>query len=388
MTIRILFLNYEYPPLGGGAANANAYLLEEYSQSPNITVDLITSSPDSKEHLSTLNANIRVHALPIGKTSATLHHQSQKELLVYSFKAYRYVEKLLQKNQYDVIHAFFGVPCGALAWRLGKKYQVPYIVSLRGSDVPGYSARFSFLYVFLTPLITAVWRHAKKVVANSEGLKNLALQSAPKQNISVIPNGVDTKKFAPQPSFSAEWIITAGATRLTERKGLHLIIEALPALLKIKPNLVFEVMGEGAAFEALQKLAAQRGVANHVRFLGRIDPEQTPKYYARARVFILPSANEGMSNALLEALASGLPVIVTNTGGSAELVTDGVNGFVITRDPEAIREATKRLLLDEPLRQKMGAASRARAEEQSWETVAEEYKKVYQEIQSQSRYGI
>jgi glycosyltransferase involved in cell wall biosynthesis len=129
----------------------------------------------------------------VGKNEATLHHQSQKELLTYSFKAYKKAEDLLQKNHYDVIHAFFGIPCGVLAWRLGKKYQVPYIISLRGADVPGYSERFSFIYAFLTPLIKKVWKEAYKVVSNSQGLKELALQSAPKQEISIIPNGVDTE---------------------------------------------------------------------------------------------------------------------------------------------------------------------------------------------------
>lgn len=378
--MKILFLNYEYPPLGGGAANANAYLLKMYSKDPNVFVDLITSSPDSEEHITELNERIRIHALPIGKTEATLHHQSQKELLVYSYKAYQRADQFLQKNNYDVIHAFFGIPCGFLGWRLGKKYKVPYIVSLRGSDVPGYSERFSFIYTFLTPLITRVWVHAAKVVSNSQGLKDLALKAASTQEISIIPNGVDTEKFVPATEPSEEWVITAGATRLTERKGIHLIIEALPELIAIQPKLVFEVMGDGSSLESLQEQAKNLGVQDHVRFLGRIPATETPKYYSRAKVFILPSANEGMSNALLEALASGLPVVVTDTGGSQELVETGVNGFIITRDQRAIAEAVKKLLTDESLRRRMGVASRTRAEAQSWDAVAKQYQELYQEV--------
>lgn len=371
-------MNYEYPPLGGGAANANAYLLKAYANNPDISVDLITSSPDSEEHIITISDRIHVYTLPVGKTAVTLHHQSQKELLTYSYRAYKLASQFLQKNEYDVVHAFFGIPCGVVAMVLKKKYKVPYLVSLRGADVPGYSERFSLIYTFLTPLTKKVWYDAKKVVSNSQGLKELALRSAPEQAISVIPNGVDTEKFSLGAVSSEEWIITAGATRLTERKGLHLIIEALPELALLQPNIMFEIMGDGSATESLQQLAKDLGVERHVRFLGRIDASETTSYYQRARVFVLPSANEGMSNALLEALACGLPVVVTDTGGSSELVEEGVNGFIIAREASAIVEALKKLLNNEALRIQMGGESRVRAEQQSWHSVADQYVELYQ----------
>lgn len=106
-------------------------------------MDLVTSAPDREQVIETLGEDIQIHKLDIGK-NGNLHHQSKKDLLRYSYRAYRYADKLLQANEYDVIHAFFGVPCGVLAMRLGKKYKIPYIVSLRGADVPGYSERFFF----------------------------------------------------------------------------------------------------------------------------------------------------------------------------------------------------------------------------------------------------
>jgi glycosyltransferase involved in cell wall biosynthesis len=379
--MRVLFLNYEYPPLGGGAANATEYLLKEYQKDQSLQVDLVTSSPTAERQEMWLGDNICVHALSIGKNGDNLHHQSQKDLLVYSFRAYRYAKKLLQKNEYDVIHAFFGVPCGVLAMCLGKKFGIPYIVSLRGADVPGYSERFSFAYSILTPLIHSVWRRAFRVIANSQGLKDLALRSLPEQSIGIISNGVDTERFCPDVSKVPhnEWIITAGATRLTQRKGLHLIIEALPAMLAINPQVIFEIMGNGASEATLKEQAKKLGVEQRVRFLGRIPLTDTYPYYQRAKVFVLPSANEGMSNALLEALASGLPAVVTDTGGTSELVTEGVNGYIIPRDSQAITEAVSRLLRDDSLRLRMAEASRARAEAQSWGVVAREYIKIYQE---------
>lgn len=376
---RVLFFNYEYPPLGGGAANANAYLLKAYRENPGLQVDLITTSPDEKDHTENLSERISLYKIAIGKNEATLHYQSQLDLIKYSFKAYALAKKLLRENKYDVIHAFFSVPCGALAYVLGKKYKIPYLVSLRGSDVPGYSERFSLLYIALTPFIKQIWKSAFRVVANSDGLRRLALQSAPLQAIDIIPNGVDTEKFFPKSENvpSEEWIITAGATRLTERKGIHFIMEALPALVALKPNLIFEVMGEGEALPKLQALVQERGLKNHVRFLGRIDPSETYIYYQRASVFILPSANEGMSNALLEALASGLPVIVTDTGGSSELVEERKNGFIISRTSEAIVRTVTELIQNEEERKRMGREARKRAESQSWSRVASQYTDLY-----------
>ncbi|MCW1888715.1 MAG: glycosyltransferase [Candidatus Moranbacteria bacterium] len=375
--MRVLFLNYEYPPLGGGAANATAYLLSEYSKAGNIVVDLVTSSPDEQQVIEVLGEDVQIHKLNIGK-KGNLHHQSQLDLLRYSYKAYAYADGLLQANDYDVVHAFFGVPCGALAMRLSKKYRIPYIVSLRGSDVPGYSERFAFLYNFLRPLIVRVWKRAFQVISNSQGLKDLALLSAPEQAIGIIPNGVDTERFRPGQA-GEEWIITAGATRLTQRKGLHLIIEALPKLLTYNPKVVFEIMGDGASEEMLRAKALALGVAESVRFLGRIPASETVGFYQRAKVFVLPSANEGMSNALLEALACGLPAVVTDTGGSSELVREKVNGLVIERTVGAIEESLMYLLAHEEERARMGRESRVCAEAKSWTAVAEAYQEVYQE---------
>ena len=380
--MRILFLNYEYPPLGGGAANATAYLLSEYSKSGTVVVDLVTSSPDEHQVIEVLEEDVQIHKLNIGK-NGNLHHQSQLDLIRYSYKAYTYADGLLRANDYDVIHAFFGVPCGALAMRLGKKHHIPYIVSLRGSDVPGYSERFAFLYNFLRPIIVRVWKKAFRVISNSQGLKDLALLSAPEQEIGIIPNGVDTERFFPTEAPVGEWVITAGATRLTQRKGLHLIIEAMPKLLCHNPKVVFEIMGDGASEEALRQRAHELGVHASVRFLGRIPATETVTYYQRAKVFVLPSANEGMSNALLEALACGLPAVVTDTGGSSELVVEKENGLVIERTVTAIEEALLYLLTHEEEREKMGRMSRVRAEAQSWSQVAEAYQAVYHEATHQ-----
>jgi hypothetical protein len=78
--MKVLFFNYEYPPLGGGAANATANILREFSKISGLEVDLITSSVDDGYHLEKIGDNIRLHKIPIGKNEKNLHFQSQKDL--------------------------------------------------------------------------------------------------------------------------------------------------------------------------------------------------------------------------------------------------------------------------------------------------------------------
>jgi len=131
-------LNYEFPPLGGGAGNASYYMLREFSKYHDLNIDLITSSAD-KYRVEQFAENISIHFLDIHKNNTALHYQSNKNLITYTMKVYFYAKKLRKQKSYDLCHAFFGIPCGAIALLLG----VPYIVSLRGSDVPGHNERFA-----------------------------------------------------------------------------------------------------------------------------------------------------------------------------------------------------------------------------------------------------
>ena len=97
--MRILFFNYEYPPLGGGAGVATSYILKEFTKIPDLEVDLVTSSVSEHYQLEKIGENIKIHRLPIGKNKNNLHFQSQKDLLIYSWKAYFYARKLIKDRK-------------------------------------------------------------------------------------------------------------------------------------------------------------------------------------------------------------------------------------------------------------------------------------------------
>lgn len=367
--MRVLILNYEYPPLGGGAARATAEILRQFGNTPGLQMELVTSST-GPAGIEDPFPNIRIHRLDIGK-DGNPHYQSVPELLRYTRRAIRYSRRLHRERPFDLVHAFFGIPCGYIARRLG----IPYIVSLRGSDVPGYSDRFRTAdRLLFRRMSRRIWADADSVVPNSQGLKRLAKETAPDQRMLVIPNGVDTGFFAPLAKKEDSPVVRLVSTgRLIGRKGYGILIRALDGMDHVSLTLA----GDGPLRESLEQEAAERKV--DCRFAGILDPEGVRDLLAGSDVFVLPSLNEGMSNSLLEAMACGLPVITTDTGGSEELV-DGNGMTVRCGDPASLRRAIYALAGDASLREEMGQRSRARATARNWHTVAERYHDLYREV--------
>jgi glycosyltransferase involved in cell wall biosynthesis len=367
--MHILILNYEFPPLGGGAGNAAYYLLKEFAKGKDLNIDLVTSLVGGykKEDFS---SNIKIYYLDIGKKGSS-HFQTQKDLFAYSWRAYWFCKKLISKKRYDLIHAFFGIPCGYIAMKLG----LPYIVSLRGSDVPFYNQRFYFWDKFIFKRLSKIiWKKSKYVIANSFGLKQLAKNINPAQKIEVIYNGVDSQEFKPNADKSiGKTIKLISIGRLIPRKGYKYLLKSLKGL----SNCELFLVGEGVERENLKTLAKKMGVK--VRFYGRVSHQEVVYLLREADIFVLPSLNEGMSNSLLEAVACGLPVIVTDTGGSVELVKG--NGIIVPKaDVISLRSAIKRFLSDKNSLENMGQKSRQLAESMSWISVAEQYKYFYTKI--------
>lgn len=379
--MKVLFLNYEYPPLGGGASVATEAILHEWAKDPSIEVHLVTSAVGgSLEHVR-IGGETHVHRLPIGKNPDQLHSQSPRDILVYLVKSifflWRFIRLESKKQSFGATLAFFTVPCGFLAYLVKILFGVPYIVSLRGADVPGFSEKYDRFYLFAKPLVRFLWHHAAAVIPNSAGLTELAKKTDPRQTMQTIENGVDTEAFRPDPSKRvSEAVVFLSTSRLTPRKGIHHLIEAFAIAIEktVKP-IELHLIGEGEQRDVLEKRAKELGIAEKVKFIGRVPHERLDAYYQRSHAFVLPSKNEGMSNAALEALASGLPLIVSGTGGMAEFVTDGANGlFVDPENAESFASALVRIAdnSDEALR--FGAESRARAEKRSWSAVAGKFR--------------
>ena len=371
MKKNLLILNYEFPPLGGGAGNATYYFLKELAKYPDVEVDLVTSSV-GKFRIEKFAGNVDIHYLDI-KKKGNLHVQSNIDLLNYSRKAYFYSKQLMKVKKYHVCHAFFGIPCGYIAMKL----KIPYIVSLRGSDVPFYNKRYWFLdRFFFQRLSKTIWENAKEVVANSGGLRDLALESYSGREIRVIPNGVDVGEFALKKKSmkkKGEKIKIVSVGRLIPRKGYEYLIKAL----KGKENFELTLIGDGDLLTELKNLAKKMNVK--VYFSGRVKHEDIADVLQEKDIFVLPSLNEGMSNAILEAMACGLPIVATDTGGSKELVKK--NGFLVEkRSVNELKEVLEKFEKEPNLILEMGYISREIAEQMNWGNIVKKYLDLYEQI--------
>ena len=346
--MKLLMLNSEYPPLGGGQGNANKAMLKEFAKT-DIQVDLITAS-SGKKHKE-INGKIRLFFLNIGKNEKNFLFQSSKELITYSVKSWRFAAKLIKqsiskKAKYDAIIAWSGVPAGFIAMTLSFIFRIPYIVLLRGADVPFYDKRWAkldkFVFRFLSPYI---WKNSLLTIANSQSLRELAYKTSRKKKIDLIYNGIDLERYTNKSDIkiSPKQIIAVG--RLSKIKGFDLLIQAVAA---IKTPCQLVIAGDGPEKENLENLAKMLGIEKKVIFTGRLEKQQLIHFYQESSIFCMSSYNEGMSNAMLEAIACGLPVVTTQVGGAAELVKG--NGVIVPcGDSFAIQEALE-TLLDNPER--------------------------------------
>jgi glycosyltransferase involved in cell wall biosynthesis len=385
--MRVLFFNYEFPPLGGGAGNASFYLLREYVKNPELQVDFVTASIDGEYHLLKMGENINIHRLPIGKNAENIHYQTKKELISYTWNAFWFARKLAKQNKYDLSHSFFSVPCGFISLLLKWEFKLPYIISLRGSDVPYYSERFTTLYKVITPIIRKIWSGASFVIANSQGLKELALKSQPKKEIGVVYNGIDVEEFFRDASkVNPDYFTIICVSRVTPRKGVRFLIQAFKILSGRYDQVRLLIVGDGNEKKSLEDLVRGLDLSDKVEFAGAISHEKVLQYYQRANVFVLPSLNEGMSNVMLEALACGLPVVATDTGGTKELLTDNLNGLVVRmKDADDLAEKIEKLILNPELEKMMSLESRKLGEKMKWGNVSDEYIELYRKTSNLAR---
>jgi len=376
--MRILIINSEYPPLGGGAGNASAHIARALT-GMGYEIAVITTRFRGLPHREQ-SKGLTIYRIPALRQR--LDRSGALEQFIFMISASFSALMLISNFKPDATLAFFGVPSGVVGLFLKLIYKIPYIVSLRGGDVPGFRPYdFLFYHKLLAPLLRVVWKNASVVVANSNGLRDLALTFDSRFDIPIIPNGVDLEAYeAKDRDESSPLLLSVG--RVVYQKGFDLAMRALSGIKDLEWK--WHIAGDGPQMDTLKSLTQELGIADRVIFLGWQSQADLIKQYQRANLFLFPSRHEGMPNALLEAMASGLPVIASRIAGNEELVVDGETGTLVpSEDVDALRDAIRKLMTDVPLRQQMGLASRRRVEAYySWENTAKQYALLLERIPS------
>lgn len=367
--MRILIINSEYPPIGGGAGNSSANIARRFAHMGH-EIAVVTSRFGKLPHLEHYE-NLTLYRIP------SLRQKQDRsrpfEQLVFLLSASIWTLHVAPRFKPSATLAFFGVPSGAIAWLLKKIFGFPYIISLRGGDVPGFRPYdFQRYHKILAPFLRLIWKNASAVVANSSGLRELANAFDPRFDISIIPNGVDLKEYATEVrAWSPPRLLSVG--RLVHQKGLDLALRALAELKDLEWEWC--IAGDGPQINVLRSLANELGIQDRISFPGWRSHAELVDYYKRSNLFLFPSRHEGMPNVVLEAMASGLPVIASRIAGNEELVVDEETGLLFpSEDVESLCVALRKLLTDTSRRQIMGNASRRRVEAlYSWENTAQQY---------------
>ncbi len=271
---------------------------------------------------------------------------------------------VVEHGPFDLVHAQYGYPTGLAALAAARELGVPCVVSIQGGDGHWVGS--------------CCGTHERVMKAVLDGADALLIGShsfarevhdrlgTPLERFTIVPGAVDVTRFHPPVAGPAEHRLLYHG-RVDRRKGVLDLIEALAAL--DRPQVPVTVSGIGPDVDAAKRLAAERGV--EVEWLGHVPYDVVPAVYRRAGLFVSPTYAEGFSNTILEAMATGLPIVSCLAVGVVDCLRDGDNALLVEPgDVPALAAAIGRLLDDEDLRALL--ADRALAEVQdryAWEPV-------------------
>jgi glycosyltransferase involved in cell wall biosynthesis len=379
----VVMLMRQFYPLTGGYQNQALRLAQEMIER-NIQVCVV-----SQRH-SSLRPYEIYQGVPIHRVFAF----RSGHLAALSYFCSTLLWMVRNQHKFEIVHAnrsSSGLIAGLSSFVLGKRslYKLT-----RGDEIAIKGLRSTLLGRLKVQLL----KHTvDKFIAITEGIENdLKRLGIPQRKLARIPNGINPYDFA-QPGektlvrselgWGSDTKVITFVGRLIPEKGLDWLLRVWTDVVDHEPLARLLIVGEGAQRSALEAQAESLGIKNTVAFVGY--QKQVPRFLAAADVFVLPSRLEGVSNALLEAMAQGLAVVVADDelGGNREVVDDQVNGFVVPfGDRGAFAEILRKLLENAALRNQVGQKAKLKIEERfSIRSVADEYCEIYNQLSDGSK---
>jgi glycosyltransferase involved in cell wall biosynthesis len=284
-----------------------------------------------------------------------------------------------RQQRADLIYAHWVLPNGFIAACVAAVMQIPFVISLHGSDV--FVARRNPIFKF-----AARWtfKRAAGVTACSPELKQAAMSLDGPKNTMLLPWGADPQVFTPEkrkrgdPDSAQPQIIVAALGRFVYKKGFEYLLNAMPEVLQECPQVRLILGGDGSLMDMFQQRIAELGIREHVSLPGRVPWDEVPDFLAGADIFVLPSVRDedgnvdGLPTVVLEAMSSGAAVIASDIGGVSLVIDDRVNGLLVPPgDSAALRDAI--IHLAKNLDQRLALAQSARndiVERFNWDRIA------------------
>jgi len=376
--MKILFCNYEYPPLGGGGGVMNAQLAEELAKNHQVTV--LTSQGLDLPRESVVNG-VKVIRVPVffrkHQAAANLH-----SLLAFIPIGIWHGRKLLKENQFDIINTHFVLPSGPVGDALSSIAGIPNVLSLHGGDLYDPSKftsphRHPYLRVWIRWLI----RKADVIVGQSQNtLNNMRRYYTPEIEGIRIPLGIRRPDYGVASrsdyGFKAEDTLLVTVGRLIPRKAVHQLITTMRNLADKKTHLL--ILGNGPEEGALKEAARNAGVSDQVHFMGFVEEVEKFRILGMSDVYVSASQHEGFCLSFLEAMSAGLPIVCYDNGGHTDYLQDQVNGFLVPlNDLDRFGERCKLLIENTDLRKKLGENNRQLIEEYYLDACVARYENLF-----------
>jgi glycosyltransferase involved in cell wall biosynthesis len=379
--MKILFINYECPPLGGGGGVASFQLAQELAKRHD--VDYLTTGFQNLPKCEVIS-RVHIYRVPvIGRRE--LSTATYISMLSFVPAGFLKGVSLCIRKKYDCIHALFVVPSGLCGWGLSRIFQVPYVLTALGGDVYDPSKHHSpHKSAILKRVISFLFNHTDVNTVESENLREIILHYySPRRPIRIIPLGflkpVFVYKDREALQITADKTIFVSVGRLVKRKGYEYAIRALFNLTG--NSFHYYIIGDGPEERNLKNLSIALGLENRITFLGYLPDELKFQYLAVSDIFLLPSIHEGFGICLLEAMHCGLPIVSTNNGGQTDILKDRVNALLVSdNDSDAFAEKIKELLLDDFLRKNISVNNRRDISHYYIEEIVSVYENLYKDL--------
>jgi glycosyltransferase involved in cell wall biosynthesis len=379
--MRILFCNYEYPPLGGGGGVVNAALAEALARRHDVTVLTSRALGLPAEGVA---SRVRIVRSPVffRRRYAAANFPS---MFAYLLTGTRRGRRLVRETPFDIVNTHFALPSGPVGHAVARAAGIPNVLSVHGGDLFDPSKRSSaHRHAPLRAAVRYLALEADAVVAQSrDTAANLGRFFAPEVEAEVIPLGI-----ARPPSVASRrerygvgqddvLLVTVG--RLVKRKGVDQLLEVIGRLRDERVKLL--VLGSGPLVDGLERQAARLGLDSRVRFMGHVTEHAKFEILSSADLYVSASQHEGFGLVFLEALACGLPIVSYDRGGQADFLVDGVTGHLVAlNDREAFAARCAALIASPERRAEIGAANRRRAEAYFIERCAERYEALFASV--------
>jgi glycosyltransferase involved in cell wall biosynthesis len=373
--MRILVLNHEFPPIGGGGGRAAEDVCRGLAKRGH-AVTVLTSHLKGLPHTEKRDG---YQILRIASLRTEAYRASFPVMAAYVLAGLWAGSRFIRRSHPDVIHVHFAVPAGALAWILSRLSGIPYVLTVHLGDVPGGVAeKTSGWFRWVYPFTRLIWRDASHIAAVSEFTRGLALQKYDQQ-IQVIPNGVDTNALKPDRICLNDPPRVVFAGRFMPQKNPLQVVHTLNELRDLPWQCV--MIGDGPLLEDVKRAVAEMDLRERFQFPGWLQGAEVLRWFDQSDILFMPSLSEGLPVVGVEALAKGLAIVASQVGGFVDIVEHETNGYLIEQaDARAFSSALQKLLSDKRRLLSFRHASLERARRFDINQIVEQYEQIFQQV--------